>query len=151
VSSYIAEVAEMVKDELQGNVASDGFSQDFAPVRVYTSEADYKDVTSLIVLVFARVSDRTRETRATVRKDIEINVTFAKRIDQLTDPSDPAANPQLDEMMQLGEEIADFIALNGPRWTTPIFKVETDPIFDFEYLRSHRVFVGLIKAFCMRS
>jgi hypothetical protein len=153
MSSYIGGVAQAVADQLAAEAdASPGFSQDFTPRRVYIPQRDYKDVTALTVHVFARAAERSRETRATVRNDIEVDVIVANRIDQLTDPGAEASNPALDAMQQLIEEVADFIADRDHRYDgCPCLRVETDPIFDFEYLRSHRVFVSLIKAFIMRS
>jgi lysyl-tRNA synthetase class II len=152
MSSYIAGIADAISEAIADQAAaSGGFSQEFTPVRVYIPERDYKDVTALTVHVFARAAERSRETRATIRKDVEVDIIVANKIDQLTDPTDEESNPQLDAMQQLVEEIADFAADNGPYFESPCLRVETDPIFDFEYLRSHRVFVGLIKVYCMRS
>lgn len=152
MSSYIAGIADAITAAIAAEAdASPGFTQTFTPERVYVPEKDYKDVSALTVKVFARAAERSRESRGSIRKDVEIDITVAKRIDQLTDPTDAASNSQLDEMQELVEELADFIANNGPYDEAPCFRVDTDPIFDFEYLRSHRVFVALIKAFCMRS
>ncbi len=150
MSSYISDCADAIAEAL--NSAGSGvFSDDFEAVRVYVPERDYKDISDLMVHVFARASDRTQETRGSIRKDIEIDVVYATKIESTTDPTDSEGNTELDAMMELGEELADFIATHGPYNSAPCLRVEQDPIFDFEYLRSHRVFVGLLKVFVMRS
>ena len=154
MSSYIADIAEAVKDALNAAVASSGLSADFTAERVWVPEKDYSAVTGLVVWVFPRAnllfsSASTRRAQAT---EVEINIVYAQRLDQLTDPETEAANAAVDAMQQLGEEIADLIADRDQRYDGfPCLRTEQDPIYDFDILRTHRVFVGLIRCFFMRS
>lgn len=152
MSSYIATVAEAIKDVLNAAQGSSGsITMEFTAERVYTPEKDFSTINDLTVTVFALAAVRTRETRRDQRKEIEVHTIYAKKIDQLTDPDSEEANAAIDEMMELGEQIADTIfdagRVGDSEVSGPVIRVEQEPLFDFELLRTHRVFVGLVRAF----
>lgn len=155
MSSYIGDIAEAVKDAL--NAACTGLSptisQEFVAERVYTPEKKLTDISALVVQVFARASVRTRESRADIRKEIEVDVLYAVPVDQLTDPDtdDATMNATLDGFAQLGEEMADVISDKDALYAgSHCLRVEHDPIVDFEVLRNERVFASLLKCFFPR-
>jgi hypothetical protein len=153
VASYIATIAEAVKDAL--NAADPLFSgaPAFTAERVYSPQVDYatiEDETTL-VLVFAGTSERSQETRTTVRSDVEVRILFAHKIDQLTQPNLNTANAAVDEMLEFGEALADAIVPGTRYGGHPCLRVLWEPVVDLEKLQSHRVFVGLITAFFYRS
>lgn len=145
MSSYIGSIADAVATAL----SDASLSQEFTAERVYIPETDYANLgTDLLVQVIARGVERTRESRSQVRKEIEVDVLYMKRVEYGTDTAAEAANTELDEMLQLGEEIADVFSNVDSRFAgVPCLTVESDPIYDFDVLRSHRVFAALIKAF----
>jgi hypothetical protein len=157
LASYIANLTEAVKDLLNSAEVGSGedLSQEVNAQRVYVPEKEYWTIAEdgeLNVHVFARAVDRSRETRASVKSDVEVNVVYFQKIDALVEPEtdDPDyGNPILDGLIQLGEEIADLIANADPLTVyggIPCVGTEQDPLYDFEVLRTHRTFVGLIRA-----
>jgi len=150
LSAYISDIAAAVVTALNGPPSGEEFSQEFTAERVYVPESDYSGVTELQVKVFARAVERTNITRsrtAGIRKDLEVAVTIAQRIGTPTDPTNPAKCAELDDLMELANEFADYITSNGPYATYPILRLDIDPIYDFEILRTHRVFVTALRCF----
>lgn len=148
MSSYAAAIADAIRDAINAGVGS---SADFEAVRVYTPEREYSNFTGTECKVIMPAVERSRETRRSVRKDLEVNIVFASKFDGDVDPTAESANETLDALMDTCEQIADAIALGGPYAGGRCLRVETDPIYDFEALRSHRVFVMRHRAFVMIS
>lgn len=149
MSSYISDIAAAIATALN-NAPSGEFSEEFTAERVYVPEKDYANVTAARVEVFARAAERTNLTRsrtAGTRKDVEVAVTLAKKIAATTDPTDPEKCDELDDLLEWVNEVADYVTASGPYATYPIIRVEIDPIYDFEILRTHRVFVTALRAF----
>ena len=143
---YLIDLADAVVEAL--NEAPSGqFALEFEAERVLYPEREYSGVTDLKVDVFARSVERTRNTRLTLRKDPEIVVIIARKINAITEPTDPDKLDALDEMLEFCDEVADYLALHAPFGddSIPILNVEIDPIFDFEVLRTHRVFVSSLR------
>lgn len=155
MSSYIGSIADALATALTNASAgsSADLSQSFTAERVYTPETEFATLgTELRVEVFARASESERRDRAGVKKEIEIDVMFMKRVAYGTDTTDPDANAELDALMQLGEEIVELLADPNTRYSgSQCLRTESDPIYDFEILRTHRAFVGLIKAYFLRA
>lgn len=151
MSSYVADIAEAVKDAL--NAADPLFSgaPEFTAERVYVPMKDYTAVEDTTVQVFHVASERSQETRATVRSDVQVNVLFLHRLDQTTDPTAEAANDTLDELMEWGEAAADVITPGGTFGPGLCLRVVWEPMLDIELLRTHRVFAGVLQCFFMRS
>jgi hypothetical protein len=148
MSSYAADIADAIRDAINAGIGS---SADFEAERVYVPERDYATFAGTECKVIMPGVERTRETRATVRKDLEVNIIFASKLDGDIDPTSEDANETLDALNETSEQIADAIALGGPYADGQCLRVETDPIYDFEILRSHRVFVVRHRAFVMFS
>lgn len=146
--SYTADIADAVVDAINESLGS---SPEFEAQRVYVPERDYSTFTGKSCKVFSPAIERERETRSTVRKDIELAIIFAAKLDPAVDPTVEAGNTAIDALMQIGEQIADYVALHGPYADAPCLRVEADPIYDFEILRTHRVFVTRLRAFFMHS
>ncbi len=113
-------------------------------------ERDYSNFTGQSCKVFPPAVERTPGTRATVRKDIELAIVYAVKLEPGVDPTIAAGNAVIDGYMDTAEQIADAIQLGGPYADAKCLRVEADPIYDFDILRSHRVFVTRLRAFFMR-
>lgn len=147
MSRYIPEITQAVVDKLSTFAPSSSSGLEFTPERVYIPQRDYSEITDLKVIVFARAVERVPLTRNSVQKTPEVTVTVAKKIEDETNPTDPDQCEELDDLMELCDDIADYLTLGGPYAGWPIRRVEVDPIYDFEHLRTHRVFVTALRAF----
>ncbi len=151
MSSYIGDIADAVASAL----TAAGLSQSFTAERVYLPEREFKNETDLVVEVFARQAQYTRQSRNLMSAEIEIDVMFWKHMEIGTDATAETANAELDALMQLGEEIVAFLSDVDRRYANARASAQSvpefDPIYDFEKIRENRTFVGLIKAYFIRA
>lgn len=147
--SYTADIADAVVEVINtGGILPSSIEAE----RVYVPTRDYSDFSGADVCkVFAPAIERQRESRAKVRKDIELAIVYASKLNNDVDPTSADGNAAIDPLMAIGESIADYVAFHGPYATAPCLRVDADPIYDFEILRSHRVFVTRLRAFFYKS
>ena len=94
------DIAEAVKDELNGH----DFSQEFEAVRLYQPLFELPEMKTLRVTVVPRGVEMQVSSRSLVQHDYQVDVAVQKKFD-----TDEAV--ELDPLMALVEEIADFFRL----------------------------------------
>ena len=133
--STITEVAEAVKDELNGQ----DFSQEFEAVRLYQPLFELPEMKTLHVTVVPRGVDMQVSARTLVQHDYGIDVAVQKKFE-----ADAAV--ELDPLMELVEEIADFFRLRrldavpAAIWV----KTENKPVYSQEHMQQFRQFTSVV-------
>lgn len=146
--SLVIDIAEGVKAVLNAAVAEDAFSLEFEAERIYIPRFDLETATEeLSVQVVPRFDDRTLASRGgDVARAIPIDIGFQKKLTTGLDPSDPAANPELDALMDLVEEVADYLKPGTRIVQRVIVRTTIDPIYIPEHLANASVFTSVITA-----
>ena len=133
--AVITDIAEAVKDELN---ASD-FSQEFESERLYQPLFELPEMKTLHVTVVPHGVEMQGSSRSLVQHDYSIDVAVQKKFD--------ADSPvELDPLMALVEEIADFFrlrrleAVSGAVWT----KTENSPVYSQEHMEQFRQFTSVV-------
>ena len=131
----ITEIADAVATAL-----NDGeFSQDFEAVRHYLPTFELEEMKELHVTVVPRGVSISLLGRVYSQFDYRIDVAIQKRFEE----GNPA---QLDPLMTLVEEIADFFRFKrlpgeqGPMWV----HTENAPIYAQEHMEQFRQFTSLL-------
>ena len=133
--SVITDIAEAVKDELNGH----DFSQEFEAVRLYQPLFELPEMKTLHVTVVPRGVDMQVSARTLVQHDYGIDVAVQKKFE-----ADDAV--ELDPLMALVEEIADFFRLRrldavpAAIWV----KTENKPVYSQEHMQQFRQFTSVI-------
>jgi len=115
------------------------FSQPFTAQRLYRPAFDLEEMKDLHVSVVPRGVEVTPEARGKAAYDYKVDVGVQKRLEKCD------AN-ELDPLMQLVEEIADFFRLkrlteySAAAW----LKTEYAPVFAPEHLDQLRQFTGVV-------
>ena len=112
------------------------FSREFEAARHYQPVYELADLQTLRVSVVPKSVEIAAASRSESYFDAAIDVAVQQRVD----PGDSAA---LDALMQLVEEIGDFLRR---RWTdtAAFIGLENEPVFDPEHLNSEHVFTSLL-------
>lgn len=144
MASQIAAVAAAVVTALNAGT----FSISFTSKRKWVPGVKLQDlsVTVPTVTVVAKTYDREPLSRGRPQKDIEIDIGIQRRLSQATDPEDPDASTEVDDLIGLLEEIADLFT-PGQIGTTEYRWVKSEiyqPFYDPQHLRQ-RVFTGVAK------
>lgn len=133
--SVIVDIAEAVKNELNGH----HFSQSFTAVRTYLPVYELKDMGTLHVTVVPKSRELQLETRRDVRRDYEIDIAVQKRFS-----ADTAA--EIDPLMTLVEEITDFF-VPGRMTSYPAavcFPATNNPVYSPAHMRRMRQFTSVV-------
>ena len=134
----IIDIAEAVKDELN-SPGQPGFSQSFTAQRYYQPLFELPDMKTLHVTVVPKGAEASPGSRGRNQHDYQIDVAVQKK------PSD-SDNTEVDALMALVEEIADFFALR--RLTTFSEAIwggtENEPIYSQEHMEQFRQFTSVI-------
>jgi hypothetical protein len=140
-----ADIAVTVASELTTAAAAHEFSADFTPKRVYVPLLELPSLKDLSVLVMAKAYElEGAETRHKSRDDFSVDVGVTKKI--TNDPSTETANEELDDLVQLVTEIAQFYGPGDRPGDTTAFWVSTKnlPIYDVQKLKAHQTFQSVI-------
>jgi hypothetical protein len=131
--SDIPTIADAVVAALNGH----SFSQPFTARRAYLPVYDLKDMDSLHVTVVPKGVEMTTAGRGFAQSDVQIDVAVQKRLD-------PADNAQIDALMGLVQEIAEFVRSTGRFGDAAWVKTENSPIYSQEHLGELRQFTSVL-------
>ena len=136
--SVIANIAEAVKVDL--NSAPEGrFSQTFDATRMYVPIYELPDMKTLRVTVVPKALGVTPTSRSESQHDYEIDVAVQKKLVN-------ADAAEIDPLMTLVEEIADFFSARRPSTfrTAMCVGVVNEPIYSAEHIEQLRQFTSLL-------
>ena len=131
----IIDIAEAVKDELNGG----SFSQAFTAERHYQPTFDLQDMKTLHVTVVPKDIEMQLATRNTSQHDCRIDVAIQKKLTA----GDLA---EIDELMGLVEEIISFLSrrklssVPNALW----IKTANEPIYATEHMEQFRQFTSIL-------
>jgi len=131
----ITEIAEAVKDELNGH----GFSQEFEAVRLYQPLFELPEMKTLHVTVAPHGVEMQVSSRSLVQHDCGVDVAVQKKFDT-------AEAVELDPLMALVEEIADFFRLRRLEAAPDAVwvKTENSPVYSQEHMEQFRQFTSVV-------
>jgi hypothetical protein len=133
--SLVADIAEAVKDELNGHE----FGMEFEATRGYLPLFDLAEMKDLHVTVVPKGMTMEMARRDAARHDVQLDVAVQKKLDA-------ADNSEIDALMALVEEISDFLrfrrleGLPGAAW----LKVENAPVYSQEHLSEMRQITSVL-------
>ena len=134
----IIDIAEAVKNELN-NPGQPGFSQSFTAERHYQPLFELPDMKTLHVTVVPKGTEISSGSRGRNQHDYHTDVAVQKK------PSG-TDNAEVDALMALVEEIADFFALRRLTSFSEAIWVgtENEPIYSQEHMEQFRQFTSVI-------
>jgi len=128
-----------VADALVAALNAHTFSESFTAARAYRPTFDLKEMTDLHVTVVPKGIEMSTLGRNVAQDDVQIDLAVQKR---LSAPENEDA--ELDALMALVREIADFVRstgeFNGGVWTN----TENVPIYSQEHLSELRQFTSVL-------
>ena len=134
--SIIADIADAVLAALNGH----SFSQSFTAVRAYRAEYDLRDMGALRVTVVPKAVEMTTAGRGLAQSDIQIDLAVQKKLSA----NSSGDNAEIDALMGLVQEIAEFIRSTG-RFSDAVWgKTENSPIYAPEHLGEMRLFTSVL-------
>jgi hypothetical protein len=131
--SIIANIADAVVAALNGHQ----FSQSFTAVRAYRPEYDLRDMGDLRVTVVPKSTEMTTAGRGLAQSDIQIDLAVQKKLTT-------GDNAEIDALMGLVQEIAEFIRSTGRFGGAVWVKTENSPIYAPEHLGEMRLFTSVL-------
>jgi len=131
--AMIADIAGAVVTALNGHT----FSQPFTAARAYLPVFDLKDMKDLRVTVVPRGVEMTTAGRGLAASDIQIDVAVQKKLSG-------ADNAEIDALMGLVQEIADFVRSTGRFGDGSWVRTENVPIYSPEHLGELRQFTSVL-------
>ncbi|MCY2923843.1 MAG: hypothetical protein NT031_00105 [Planctomycetota bacterium] len=135
--SRIADITRAIVDALNG--APQPFDQAFTAVRSYRPQFDLEDMTALHVTVVPRTREGGTPSRGTAQDRIVIDVAVQKRLDEKIGDEE-----QIDALVGLTEQIADFLATAGPYAGARWIEDENAPVYSREHLTSLHQFTTVV-------
>jgi hypothetical protein len=133
--SRIIDIAGAMVAELNGGT----FSKPFQAVRYYKPTFDLKDMKELHVSVVPKGTELSIANRSLAQADIQIDIGVQQKLTS----NEPT---EIDALMQLVEEIADFLRTH-PLTTCPSASwvgAENKPIYSPEHLEQLRQFTSVL-------
>ena len=131
--AMIADIAGAVVTALNGHT----FSQPFTAARAYLPVFDLKDMKDLRVTVVPRGVEMTTAGRGLAASDIQIDVAVQKKLAS-------GDNSEIDALMGLVQEIAEFIRATGRFGDGSWVRTENVPIYSPEHLGELRQFTSVL-------
>ena len=131
--ALIADIAGAVVTALNGHT----FSQPFTAARAYLPVFDLKDMKDLRVTVVPRGVEMSTAGRGLAASDIQIDVAVQKKLTS-------ADNAEIDALMGLVQEIAEFIRSTGRFGDGSWVRTENVPIYSPEHLGELRQFTSVL-------
>ena len=133
----IIDIADAVVTALNGPGAS-GFSQQFTAARMYLPVFDLADMKTLRVTVVPKGTEMSMAGRGMAQSDVQIDVAVQKKLGQ------SGGNAEIDALMGLVEEIAEFIRSTGRFGSAAWVRTENLPIYSQEHLGQFNQFTSLL-------
>ena len=133
--ALIVDIADAVVTELNAGT----FSQTFEAVRLYRPDFDLKEMATLHVTVVPKAQTIATVSRSSGQYDVAVDVAVQQKLDDET-------ADQMDGLMSLTEEIADFFRLRrltacpAAIW----LRTENEPVYSVEHLTEMRQFTSVL-------
>jgi len=131
--ALIADIAGAVVTVLNGHT----FSQPFTAQRAYLPAFDLKDMKDLHVTVVPKGVEMSTAGRGLAANDVQIDVAVQKKLTG-------ADNTEIDALMGLVQEIAEFIRSTGRFGDASWVRTENVPIYSPEHLGELRQFTSVL-------
>ena len=131
----IVDIADAVVAELNAGQ----FSQAFTAVRSYRPQYDLSEMTTLHVTVVPKGVEMVTVSRNSVQHDVSVDVAVQKKLET-------ESNAEIDPLMALVEELADFFRLRrlaacpNAVW----MKTENEPVYSPGHLEELRQFTSVL-------
>ena len=136
MTARIADIAGAVVTALNGHT----FSQTFTAARAYLPVFDLKDMEDLRVTVVPRGVEMSTAGRGLAASDVQIDVAVQKKLSADTGGD----NAEIDALMGLVQEIAEFIRSTGRFGDGSWVRTENVPIYSPEHLGELRQFTSVL-------
>ena len=131
--AMIADIAGAVVTALNGHT----FSQPFTAARAYLPVFDLKDMKDLHVTIVPRDNEMSTAGRAIAQSDVQVDVAVQKKLTT-------ADATEIDALMGLVQEIAEFIRSTGRFGDGSWVRTENVPIYSPEHLGELRQFTSVL-------
>ena len=133
--AVVTDIAEAVKDELNGG----SFSQSFTAERHYQPVFELPEMKTLHVTVVPKGMTIHPASRGLIQHDYQIDIAVQKKFDT-------GENDELDVLMALVEEIGDFFRRRrlSSLPNAACVKIENTPIYAQEHMEQLRQFTSVI-------
>jgi hypothetical protein len=131
--SIIADIADAVVAALNGQ----SFSQSVTAQREYRVEYNLKDMKDQRVTVVPKAVEMTTAGRGLAQNDIQIDLAVQKKLTA-------GDNPEIDTLMGLVQEIAEFVRATGRFGDAMWVRAENTPIYSQEHLGEMRLFTSVL-------
>jgi hypothetical protein len=132
----IANIADAVVTALNG--APEGaFSLPFTAARAYLPVFDLKEMKDLHVTVVPKGVELAAAGRGTIQRDVQIDVAVQQKLSACDDS-------EIDALMELVQEIGEFIRSAGRIGGAAWVRTENVPIYSQEHLGELRQFTSVL-------
>lgn len=129
------DIADAVVTALNGH----SFSQEFTAVRAYRPTFDLKDMTHLHVTVVPKAVELSTAGRGLAQSDVQIDVGVQKKLSAVDEDT-----TEIDALMDLVQEIADFVRATGRFGEAAWVRTENAPVYSQEHLAELRQFTSVL-------
>lgn len=131
--ALITDIADAVVDALNGQT----FSQPVTAVRAYRAAFDLQEMKDLHVTVVPKGLELITAGRGVAQSDVQIDIGVQKKLATGDDA-------EIDELMGLVQEIAEFIRTTRQFGDAAWVKTENTPIYSQEHLGELRQFTSVL-------
>ena len=131
--SQITDIADAVVAALNGQT----FSQPVTAERAYRAAFDLQEMKDLRVTVVPKGLELTTAGRGVAQSDVQIDIGVQRKLAT-------AADAEIDELMALVEEIAEFVRTTRQFGYATWVKTENTPIYSQEHLGELRQFTSVL-------
>ena len=131
--STIADIAEAVVTALNGHT----FCQPFTAARAYRAAFDLKDMKDLHLTVVPKGVEMSTAGRGLSQSDVQVDIGVQKKLSA-------ADNTEIDALMGLVQEIAEFVRSTGQFGDARWVRTENLPIYSQEHLAELRQFTSVL-------
>jgi len=131
--ALVADIAEAIVGALNGHT----FSRPVVAARAYRPIFDLKDMTDLHVTVVPKGVELTTAGRGLAQSDVQIDIGVQKKLAA-------GDNGEIDALIGLVQEIAEFIRATGRFGDAAWVKTENTPIYSQEHLGELRQFTSVL-------
>jgi len=133
--ALIADIADAVVTELNAG----SFSVPFTAERLYRPDFELADMKDLHVSVVPHGLEMSTAGRALSQHDVQIDLAVQKKLDA-------ADNAEIDALMGLVEELAEFLRTKRQFGDAVWVRTENSPVYSQEHLGELRQFTSVLTA-----
>lgn len=133
--ALIADIADAVVTELNAG----SFSVPFTAERLYRPDFELPDMKDLRVSVVPHGLEMSTAGRALSQHDVQIDLAVQKKLDA-------ADNAEIDALMGLVEELAEFLRTKRQFGDAVWVRTENSPVYSQEHLGELRQFTSVLTA-----